>query len=240
VTRAIQSIVLVHGAWHGSWCWARVVPLLERRGFIVRAVDLPSTGVDPSPAADLSADAAAVRRVIEEMPGDLLVCGHSYGGMVISHPAVGTHPRVAHLAYVCAFMPDRGQSLFSIGDGEPAPWIRVDEGGMTLPDLDQAAELFFADCDPETQRWAVGRLRRQPAAPFAETVAEPAWWVTRSTYIVCTNDRVMPLELQRGLFAPRTGRVLELQASHSPFLSCPAQLSAQLASCGSGGEGGFE
>ena len=227
-----QSIVLVHGAWHGSWCWARVVPLLEQRGLLVRAVDLPSTGIDPPPATDLSADAAEVRRVIEEMPGEVLVCGHSYGGMVISHPAVGTHPRVRHLCYVCAFMPDRGQSLFSTGDGEPAPWIRVDERGMTLPDPDRAAELLFNDCDPETQRWAVARLRRQPAAPFAEPVADPAWTRTRSTYIVCTEDRVMSLELQRGLFASRAGRVFELQAGHSPFLSCPAELAGRLADCG--------
>ncbi len=235
MSRTARSIVLAHGAWHGSWCWARVVPPLEQRGFVVRAVDLPSTGINPPPGADLSADAVAVRKVIEDMPGNVLVCGHSYGGMVISHPEVGTHPRVVHLAYVCAFMPDRGQSLFAIGDGKPAPWIRVDERGMTLPDLDQAAELFFGDCDPETQRWAIGRLRRQPAAPFAEPVAEPAWLRTKSTYIVCTQDRVMPIEVQRGLFAPRAGSVFELEASHSPFLSCPDQLAQRLAGCASGG-----
>lgn len=232
MTNTPKSIVLVHGAWHGSWCWQRVIPLLERRGFAVRAVDLPSTGIDPPPGADLSADAAAVRNVIDEMAGDVLVCGHSYGGMVISHPAVGTHPRVVHLAYVCAFVPDRGQSLLSIGDGKPAPWINLDEHGMTLPDLDRAAELLFGDCDPETQKWATGRLRRQPAAPFAEPVGDPAWLRTESTYIVCTQDRVMPLELQRGLFASRTGSTFELEASHSPLLSRPVQLAERLEECG--------
>lgn len=225
---AVRSIVLVHGAWHGSWCWARVVPLLEQSGFVVRAIDLPSTGIDPPSDVDLSADAAAVRGAIEDLPGDVLVCGHSYGGMVISHPAVGAHPRVVRLAYLCAFMPDRGQSLYSIGDGKPAPWIRVNERGMSLPDLEQAAELFFGDCDPQTQRWAVGRLRPQPTAPFTEPVADPAWRHTRSTYIVCTQDRVMPLEVQRGLFAPRTARVIELEASHSPFLSRPGPLAQGL------------
>ncbi len=228
----LKSIVLVHGAWHGSWCWERVVPLLEQQGFTVRAVDLPSTGIDPPSGVDLSADATEVRSAIEGMPGDVLVCGHSYGGMVISHPLVGAHPRVARLVYVCAFMPDRGQSLLAIGDGKPAPWIRMDERGMTLPDLDRAAELFFADCDPQTQRWAIGRLRRQPSAPYAEPIADPAWMHIPSTYIVCTQDRVMPPELQRGLFAPRTGRVYELEASHSPFLSRPQELTGILAGCG--------
>ena len=82
-----------------------MVPLLEQRGALVHALDLPGTGVGPPSGLDLSADAAAVRAAIEALPGDGLVCGHSYGGRVIFHPAVATHPRVAHLAYRCAFMP---------------------------------------------------------------------------------------------------------------------------------------
>ncbi len=230
--RSIRSVVLVHGAWHGSWCWARVVPLLEQNGFVVRAVDLPSTGIDPPPGADLSGDAEAVRAAIEALPGEVLVCGHSYGGMVISHPTVGAHPRVAQLAYLCAFVPERGQSLFAMGDGKPAPWIGVDEQGMSLPDLAHAAALFFGDCDANTQQWAVGRLRRQPTTPFAEPVEDPAWRHIRSTYIVCTLDCVMPLELQRGLFAPRTSRAIELETSHSPFLSRPGPLALELAALG--------
>ena len=230
--RSIRSVVLVHGAWHGSWCWARVAPLLEQSGFLVRAVDLPSTGIDPPPGADLSGDAEAVRAAIDALPGEVLVCGHSYGGMVISHPAVGAHPRVAQLAYLCAFVPERGQSLFAMGEGKPAPWIDVDEQGVSLPDLAQAAALFFGDCDANTQQWAVGRLRPQPTAPFAEPIEDPAWRHIRSTYIVCTLDRVMPLELQRGLFAPRTSRAIELEASHSPFLSRPGQLAQELAALG--------
>ena len=227
--RSHRSIVLVHGAWHASWCWTRVVPRLEQRGLRVHAVDLPSTAIDPPHGADLSADAAAVRAAIEESPGDVLVCGHSYGGMVISHPAVGTHPRVAHLAYLCAFMPERGESLFAIGGGRPAPWIRVDERGLSLPDLDQAPALLYGDCDPETQSWAVGRLRRQPTGPFTEPVADPAWRYTASTYLVCTQDCVMPLELQRGLFASRAAGLIELKAGHSPFLSRPGELAEALA-----------
>ena len=227
--RSTRSIVLVHGAWHGSWCWTRVVPLLEQRGFLVHAVDLPSTGIGPPSGVDLSADAAAVRAAIDASSGEVLVCGHSYGGMVISHPAVGTHPRLAHLAYLCAFLPERAESLFAIGDGRPAPWIRVDERGLSLPDLDQAPALLYGDCDPETQSWAVGRLRPQPTGPFTEPVADPAWRYTPSTYIVCTQDCVMPLELQRGLFASRTAGLIELDAGHSPFLSRPGELTRALA-----------
>jgi pimeloyl-ACP methyl ester carboxylesterase len=229
LSRSPTTLVLVHGAWHGSWCWQRVAPLIERSGISVRTVDLPSTSRQPPISADLSGDALVVRKLIDELAGEVLVCGHSYGGMVISHSAVGSHPRVRHLIYLCAFMPDDGESLISIGGGKPAPWIETDERGMTLPDLSKAADLFYGDCDADTQRWAVGQLTAQPAAPFGEPVAVPAWRSIASTYIVCAQDRAMPAELQRSTFAPRAREVRELNTSHSPFLSQPALLADMLA-----------
>jgi pimeloyl-ACP methyl ester carboxylesterase len=167
--------------------------------------------------------------VLDDIGGEVVLCGHSYGGMVISHELSGGHPRVAHLVYLCAFVPSRGQSLIDIGGGKPAPWIQMDERGMTLPDLSRAAEIFYGDCDPNTQRWAMGQLRYQPAAPFSEPVGEPAWEKVPSTYIVCVQDMALPEDLQRNVFAARTGTTRELNASHSPFLSQPAQLAELLA-----------
>jgi pimeloyl-ACP methyl ester carboxylesterase len=195
----------------------------------VRAVDLPSTSPNPPPDTNLSTDAAAVREVIEQLGDEVVVCGHSYGGMVISHPAVGTHPQVARLVYLCAFMPDSGQSLLSLRGGQNAPWIRTDERGMTLPDPEQALAAFYGDCDPATQQWALGQLRPQPEACYLEPVTTAAWTSTPSTYIVCRQDGAIPLELQLGLLAPKAQEILELNASHSPFLSQPAALAELLA-----------
>jgi pimeloyl-ACP methyl ester carboxylesterase len=227
--RIAKTLVLVHGAWHGSWCWQRVVPLVESRGIAVRAVDLPSTSAHTTVENNLSGDAAAVGKVIDDIAGEVVLCGHSYGGMVISHELAGGHPRVAHLAYLCAFVPSRGESLFGIGGGKPAPWIRTDERRMTLPDLSRAAEVFYADCESDTQQWAIGQLRLQPSAPFEEAVPVPAWEKVPSTYIVCVQDRALPEDLQRNVFATRTRATRELNASHSPFLSQPTQLAELLA-----------
>src|SRR5581483_10355186 len=120
------TIVLVHGAWHGSWCWERVTPLLEKHGLAVRAVDLPSVGAKAGANTDLSADAAAVETVLDTLGGPVVLCGHSYGGMVISR----VRPRgIAHLVYVCAFVPLEGQSLITAGSGRPASWIQILDGG---------------------------------------------------------------------------------------------------------------
>lgn len=93
MTSTPKSIILVHGAWHGSWCWQRVIPLLQQRGFEVGAVDLPSTGIDPPPQSDLSADAAAVRKVIDVMPGDVL---RSAGCAVSARRRLPSRSRTPH------------------------------------------------------------------------------------------------------------------------------------------------
>ena len=222
-----STVVLVHGAWGGAWCWERLVPLLEQGGLAVRTVNLPSVAAEPDPAADLAGDAAAVRAVLDDAGGPILLVGHSYGGMVVTEAATG-HPGVSRLLYLCAFMPEQGQSLFDITGG-PAPWIEAKDDGTVLPFADQAADTFFGDCDPETQRWASAQLRPMRPPPFLQAVASAAWEKIPSTYVVCAQDRALPPELQRDLFAPRASEVVELETSHSPFFSEPEVLADLIA-----------
>lgn len=247
------TFLLVHGAWHGSWCWERLAPQLAQRGIGVRTVDLPSVtrrAVEhaPSPSgagagasaraksaegrklsnqpAGLRDDAEAVRAVIESIEGPVVLCGHSYGGMVISLAA--SRARVVRLIYLCAFMPEPQQSLVAIDGGRSAPWIRMLDDEMTLPDLSLAGELFYNDCDPATRESAIARLEPQSNSAFTTPVARPAWRHIPSTYIVCTRDAALPPDLQRSLFAPRAERTIELDTGHSPFLSQPAALAQSL------------
>ena len=186
-----STVVLVHGAWHGSWVWDRVIPLLEARGLSARTVDLPSVGSVPGVAADLSGDAAVVKDMLDQVDGRALLCGHSYGGMVISAAAAGRSD-VSRLVYLCAFMPAEGESLVQLTGGEPAPWIQLLDGGLTLPDPAQAAEVFYADCDAETMREASARIKPMSGAAFGEPVAATAWHDVPSTYVVCSQDRAIP------------------------------------------------
>jgi pimeloyl-ACP methyl ester carboxylesterase len=228
MSSAQPTIVLVHGAWHGAWCWERLIPQLTRRQCAVKTVELPSVGAGPHVTVGLDRDAAAVRAVIDEIGGPVLLCGHSYGGMVVSLASYH-QPRVSKLVYLCAFVPESGESLAAIGGGQLAPWIQLLEGGLTLPDPGQTAELFYADCDARTQAWAIANLRPQCGVPYSDVVAHPGWKGIRSTYIVCSADRAMLPDWQRNLFAPRLNKVVEIGAGHSPFLSQPAALADLLA-----------
>ena len=246
------TIVLVHGAWHGSWCWERVAGLLAAQGLQIRTVDLPSTGgpdiatigsaaaarpgtgagaMEPPSAGalqppGLAEDAAAVRAALADL-GPVILCGHSYGGMVIS--AAGHLPQVRRLVYLCAFMPEAGESVESIlaADRRAGYWMRR-RGPWTVPDPARAPAVFYGDCEAAVQAWAGARLRPQSTRAFGESLEEPAWKHQPSTYVVCARDGVIQPAIQRGRLAPRAGEVVELDSAHAPFLSRPVEVAALL------------
>ena len=94
------TVVMVHGAWHGPWCFERVVPLLRDADVDARAVALAGEGYE--------SDVASVRDALDGIAGDVVLLGHSYGGAVITE--AGVHPAVRHLVYLCAFALDEGES----------------------------------------------------------------------------------------------------------------------------------
>ena len=132
---------------------------------------------------------------------------------------------VSRLVYVCAAMPDAGESGASLFEsaGIDASWLIMD-GGLMWPNREASGELFLGDCDSETQQAAVDRLRPMSLVPHGEPVPEAAWRSIPSTYVVCTLDKAIPPQVQRELFAPRADEVVELESSHSPFYSQPEAL----------------
>src|ERR1700724_2435336 len=91
------TVVLIHGAFHGAWCFDRVMPLLSQANVGAVAVDLPGHGHDIGPFTDLHGDASRVCDVLDRIDGEVVLLGHSYGGAVITE--AGVHPAVRHLVY---------------------------------------------------------------------------------------------------------------------------------------------
>ena len=213
------TVVLVHGAWHGAWCWEHVVERLDATGHASVAVDLPSVS---SPTATLADDAACVRDALDKVSGDALLVGHSYGGSVITE--AGAHPAVAHLVYLTAFALEVGESpgenaLTGGERGALEDAIRVGDGVLTI-DPEGAVAAFFHDCTPEIAAAAAARLRPQSLAALSGKVTNVAWRAKPSTYVVCTDDRGLTTALQRSN-AARIGNSIDWPTSHSPFLSRP-------------------
>ena len=192
-------------------------PLAER-GIATAVVALPSCGEAGERLGDLYDDVDACRRAIAEVDGPVVLCGHSYGGVIITD--AGVDDRVTQLLYVTSVMPDAGQSQADLIGSEPAPWLAPSDDGTVGVDPDMIRELFLQDCDEVTTEQALSRLTRQSLTPFTQPPRQIAWRQKPATYVVCAKDLATPAEMQRRRVRPGA-RVVEFDAGHHPFLSRP-------------------
>jgi pimeloyl-ACP methyl ester carboxylesterase len=214
-------VIFVHGACvrDAAWWWSKMTEPLAERGITTVAVALPSCGETGSTLGDLYDDVAACRETIRSLDGPVVLCGHSYGGVIITE--AGVEERVIGLIYVTSVMPDAGQSQAELIGSAPAPWLRPGEDGTVGVDPEMTRQFFLQDCDESTSDEAVARLARQSLTPFTQPPREIAWRQKPTTYVVCTEDLATPAKTQRRRV--REGaRTVEFSAGHHPFLSRPS------------------
>ena len=236
---ASSPILLVHGAWHGAWCWAAVQAELDRIGVASWAIDLPGHGLSMEPLGDLHTDADAVVAALGGIGGDgTVLVGHSYGGGVITEAgtrALASGLPIAHLVYLTAFVPDTDESVGGLAATLPrednplaALMHREDDGTFSAASSEGAADVFYGRCTPGQAAAAVARLSRQTATSLGQPVTGNPRGQIPSTYVVCTEDRAIHPNHQR-IMAERCDTVHELPTDHSPFMSMPAETAALLA-----------
>lgn len=219
------TIVLLHGAFHGPWCWELVVPLLERAGHSVVVPDIPIEG----PGAGASAYADAILRTIdgEEPP---VIVAHSLAGLVA--PVVAARRPVARLVFLAAILPIPGTSADEQRATEP--WVTYVPTAVEVTDLgqeviavgpDMAREVFFHDVAPDLADRAVGLLRPQCTRILAEVTPLETWPDVPVDYIVCRHDRSVDPDWGRRNARARLGvEPHEIDGGHSPFLARPEEL----------------
>jgi pimeloyl-ACP methyl ester carboxylesterase len=231
MTAETTSVVLVHGAWHGAWCWGPVISVLAERDIATLSIDLPGHGNDPGALSDLHGDAERVRQALDGCREPVVLVGHSYGGVVITE--AGLHPMVSHLVYIASFNLDEGESAMSAavtesdaaaldhsGRPDALGHIHVADDGTSTVDDEGARILFYNDCSAATTDWAVARLGPHPMRTLSQTPRTVAWRHRPSTYAICAFDNIVPPDLQR-ILARRATTSVEWPTGHSPFLSRP-------------------
>ncbi|MCX2955309.1 alpha/beta fold hydrolase [Lentzea sp. NEAU-D7] len=211
----LPDILLVHGAWHGSWCWELVTEELRRLGRTAHTVDLPSSGTP----AGLHEDAETIRRAIAAIDRPVAVVGHSYGGFPVTEATAGS-AFVTRVVYLAAWMLEAGTSISEVAG------LPEFETELVAPPPDAVAQ-FYDGVDPVLAERAAGMLRPQSARSATDRLRAAGWLTIPSTYLVCDNDKTMPPAVQEEM-AARASSVHHLPASHSPFLSMPADLAALL------------
>ncbi|AZQ74761.1 MULTISPECIES: alpha/beta fold hydrolase [Streptomyces] len=220
------TFLLVHGAWHGAWCWDPVRAALDADGWRSHAVDLPSANHpadrrDGTRPAGMLDDADVIRDSLRRIDGPVVVIAHSYGGVPATE-AIADAKNVAGAVYLAAFQADVGESMLTIL-GTPAP----DDGTGHTPPYEDARRILFDDVPEAEARRAVAQLRPQSVRASTERVTAAGWRTVPSAYIVCDRDQALDPSRQREL-AKRADSVHRLPSSHSPFLSMPRRLATLL------------
>lgn len=237
----MSRYVLVHGAWHGSWCWEKVVPLLRQAGHQVEILDLPGHGQNKTPIREITL-AAYTKRVCDILDAQaepVILVGHSMGGIVITQVAEEQPEKIQTLVYLTAFLPKNGESLLQIAKMNTDSLLmsnlkaNEEQGYLTFKETAPLKEIFYADCPDEVVAQAKSRLVPQAIAPMATPVRITAEKFGRvpKVYIECLLDRTISPPIQKMMYtATPCQTILSMETSHSPFFSIPQELVRHLIS----------
>jgi pimeloyl-ACP methyl ester carboxylesterase len=214
--RPKPSIVLVHGAFADASSWAKVIPMLERDGYEVTAVQIPLTS--------LADDVATVKRVLDAQKGPVVVVGHSYGGVVITGAAAGSS-NVKSLVYVAAFAPDANEPITATASKFPPPPANdsfvPDAAGFLYIDRAKFHDVFCNDLTTPEARVLAATQKPVNGSVFGATLPAAAWKTIPTWYVVSTQDRAIAPDLERFYAKRANAKTTEIMSSHVAFLSHP-------------------
>ena len=216
------TIVLVHGFWGGAAHWSKVIVQLDRLGHTnIHAVENPLTSLDD--------DVDRTTKMVAQVPGPVLLVGHSYGGAVIT--GAGIAPNVVGLVYIAAFAPDEGESLAEIGQAAPPPPgaanVAPDSDGYVWIDPARFGESFCQDLPADEQLVMAVTQKAPVGSTFGDKMGTPAWKSKPSWYQISAEDRMIPPDNQRRM-SSRLGarKIIELAAGHASLASRPEEVAA--------------
>jgi len=221
MSAAAVSVVLVHGAFVDGSRWKDVHDQLTKKGYEVTVVQNPTT--------TLADDVAATKRAIATAKNPVILVGHSYGGVIISE--AGNDPKVAGLVYVAAFVPDKGESVDSLGKappppGTPAPPFLPPQDGFVYLEKAKFHEAFCADVDEKTAKFMNDAQSGFGLAAIGGAVTEPAWRAKPSWYLLASDDHMIPSVAQGTMAKRAKATITEVKASHAVMVSQPAAVVA--------------
>lgn len=235
-----RTYVLVHGSWHGAWCWYKLKPLLEKKGHKAITIDLPGHGRDHTPIQEITLEsyADAVCKVLNEQAEPVILVGHSRGGIVISQAAEKCPDKVEKLVYLAAFLIPNGEVMLPTALSDTTSLIvsnlEVNEAdGWHMLKEEAFGTALYADCSDEDKELARSLLTPEPNTPVATPLrlTEQNFGRIPRIYIETLNDKGISPTLQKKMYsAVPCERVVSMNTSHSPFLSAPKELASHLIS----------
>lgn len=235
----MSRFILLHGAWHGGWCWDNVARLLRQAGQEVGTPDLPGHGSDRTPLERITLHSyvAALQAILLEADEPAIVLGHSMAGLVITQTAEEYPERIRGLVYLTAFVPRDGETLSQLSRADPDSLLNrnriVDRERGTMSVRPEAIrEVFYADCSDEDVERArsllVPEVSTRPVTTPVRLTPERFGHLPRA-YIECSRDQAIRLPTQRRMHqATPCQWVITMDTGHSPFFAAPRELANHL------------
>lgn len=233
--------LLIHGSWHGAWCWEKLTPYLLANEHQVTCFDLPGSGEQFEKINEVTFDLLinTVKDELIKQTEPVVVIAHSFAGLLIAELAEEFHHKIKHIFYLAAWLPREGYSLVDMAveynnSKLPSIFIAAPNPNWTMLDKEGARHFFYHDCDSEIQNFALSRIKPKNGLPDRTKIKAVFTKnsIHKSTYVLCTEDKVInPLSQQDMAikFGLSTEQIISFKSGHSPFLSQP-QMLAQLIS----------
>jgi pimeloyl-ACP methyl ester carboxylesterase len=228
-----MNFVLVHGSWHGAWCWEKVIPLLEQAGHIVIAPDLPGHGQDRTPIAAITLEAYVdcIVNLLGMLNTPSILLGHSMAGIIISQVAEKVPEKIACLVYLAGFLPQNGESLLSLAKRQKpskvtSPMRIVPEHNAVYFPSDGMRAFSYHGCDESVFNAISPLFCDEPFLPWVAPVqiTPERYGSVKRVYIECEQDQAIHLSSQQRMNALSSCEIFRLNSDHSPFYSEPQGL----------------
>jgi len=232
----MKTFILIHGSWHSSWNWHRVIPILEKSGHRAIAVDLPGMGRDKTPITEVRFEktVSLICDLIDSIDGKVILVGHSKNGIMISQAAEYRPEKIEKLIYLAAYLiPDgKTQAEYSVQDinGVLKPYVtRYPELNAHTLQPEIYKKGLYHDCDDHITELAKLLLSHEPVESGTAVLrlSEQNYGSVRRFYIECTEDKAVTPFIQQKMYQETIcEKVYQMQTSHSPFFSKPVELCA--------------
>ena len=223
-----KTFLLVHGAWHASWCWERIAKQLSYQGHQVITPDLRGHGSNSCAANVVSFNdyVTGITELIQRQPEPVTLVGHSMAGLIISQVAEHIPDHVRELVFIAAYIPQHQQSLLSIAEEsasrEVSPLLIIDQKNqeIRLKSAPETINVFFNRCKQEDADYASSKLQAQPLQPFMQQVTLGKHFANvAKKSLICRHDRAIYLKDQLRMSQRVTDNIVYLDADHAAYYS---------------------
>jgi len=228
-----QTFVLVHSAWLGAWQWEQIVKTLTESGHTVITPDLPGHGSDKTAPAEITMKdyVKTLTNLLDKQTEPVILVGHSFNGITISRVAELRPKKVSKLVYLTAFLLPNGGSFFKAVQGVEGSkavenFYLSEDQTFALVKEEELQNAFAHDIPAEVFNGAKPYIVPEPAAPLSYEleVSDANFGSIPKYYIECTEDRAIPIEVQRAMYKDQVAKSYSLASSHTPNFSQPQQL----------------